>query len=174
MKINYEHEIKNISSLLEGKYKERQDILDNFENKNMSYFEILDKEIEDMEEELKRLKLNNNINNKDKLEIHDNNEKNIIHNLEISKNCNKFLEITTNEKIINNKNMDPLKKQCKNNIKKMVYESEKYINIIKQKIKLENNRSDFNNYYINLIIDLNRLLSKIKVFENNYEEIEEL
>lgn len=168
MKINYEHEIKNITSLLEGKYKERQDILDNFENKNMSYFEILDKEIEDMEEELKILKLNNNINNKDKLEIHDNNEENIIHNLEISDNCNKFLEITTNE------NMDLLKKQCKNNIKKMVYESEKYINIIKQKIKLENNCSDFNNYYINLIIDLNRLLSKIKLFENNYEEIVKL
>lgn len=168
MKINYEHEIKNITSLLEGKYKERQDILDNFENKNMSYFEILDKEIEDMEEELKILKLNNNINNKDKLEIHDNNEENIIHNLEISDNCNKFLEITTNE------NMDLLKKQCKNNIKKMVYESEKYINIIKQKIKLENNCSNFNNYYINLIIDLNRLLSKIKQFENNYEEIVKL
>lgn len=170
MKINYEHEIKNISSLLEGKYKERQDILDNFENENMYYFEILDKEIEDMEEELKRLKLNN----KNNLEIYDNNEENIIHNLEISENCNKILEITTNDKIINNKNIDLLKKQCKNNIKKMVYESEKYINIIKQKIKLENNRSDFNNYFINLIIDLNRLLSKIKLFEYNYEEIEEL
>lgn len=160
MKINYEDEIKNISSLLEGKYKERQDILDNFENKNMSYFEILDKEIEEMEEEMKRLNLNNKINNINESKIHDNNKENIIYNLEIS----------DNEKIINNKK---LKNQCKNNIKKMVNESEIYINIIKQKLKIENKHSEFNNYYINLIMDLNRLLLNIKLFEKNYEDIKD-
>lgn len=134
MKINYEDEIKNISSLLEGKYKERQDILDNFENKNMSYFEILDKEIEEMEEEMKRLNLNNKINNINESKIHDNNKENIIYNLEIS----------DNEKII-----------------------------IKQKLKIENKHSEFNNYYINLIMDLNRLLLNIKLFEKNYEDIKD-
>lgn len=114
MKINYEDNIKNISSLLEGKYKERQDILDNFENKYMSYFETLDKEIEDMEEELKKLNLDNNINNDS-----------IIHNLEIGGS-----ESTINGNIINNKD---IKKQCKNNIEDMVDESEKYINVIKKK-----------------------------------------
>lgn len=158
MKRNYEDNIKNISSLLEGKYKERQDILDNFESKYMSYFEILDKEIEDMEEELKKLNIDNNINNDG-----------IIHNLEIGENYNNFSDSTINGNIINNKD---IKKQCKNNIENMVYESEKYINIIKKKIKLENKHPDFNNYYVNLIMDLNRIMLKIKLFKKNYEEIE--
>lgn len=177
MKINYEDEIKNISSLLEGKYKERQDILDNFENiNNISYFETLDKEIEDMEEELKILKIknNNNSNNKnEELDIKNGNDENIIRNLEIGEDHN-FPEMIINRKIINDKYIKKdkfdEKNKCKDNIKKMVYESEKYINIIKQNLKIKN--PVFNNYYIKLITDLNNLLLNIKLFEKNYDEIE--
>lgn len=171
MKINYGNEIKNISSLLEGKYKERQDILDNLENINISYFEILDKEIEDMEKELEKLKIknDNNYNNKNKeLEIKDNIE-HIINTLKISKNC-KFQEITNNDKYIKKDE----KNKCKNNINKMVYESEKYINTIKQKLEIRNKDNkdlDLNNY-VKLITDLNKILSNIKLFEENYKVIE--
>lgn len=170
MKINYENEIKNISSLLEGKYKERQDILDNLENINISYFETLDKEIEDMEKDLEKLKIknDNNYNKNKELEIKYNNE-HIINSIKISKNDN-FQELTNNDKYIEKDE----KNKCKNNINNMVYESEKYINTIKQKLEIINkgNKDIDLNSYVKLITDLNKILSNIKLFEENYKVIE--
>ena len=83
MKTNCEEEIKDKKDFLEAKYKERDNLLNNFDNKKYSYFENLEKEIENIEKELKDLqetynecKNKNNIENKSLIKLNINNDPN--------------------------------------------------------------------------------------------------
>lgn len=162
MKINYENEIKDKKEFLEAKYKERDNILNNFENIKYSYFENLEKDIEKLENELEdlQLKFKNQYNNEYIINCKkDNND------IENNHGSNEILIVNGFQ--VNNKNKE-FKVNNTKLIDKLIEDFDKYNLEMKQNI----NKLDINiKNKLQLNLHLNSIMAKIHLFKENYNDI---
>lgn len=162
MKINYENEIKDKKEFLEAKYKERDNILNNFENIKYSYFENLEKDIEKLENELEdlQLKFKNQYNNEYSINCKkDNND------IENNQGSNEILIVNGFQ--VNNKNKE-FKVNNTKLIDKLIEDFDKYNLEMKQNI----NKLDINiKNKLQLNLHLNSIMAKIHLFKENYNDI---
>lgn len=161
MKKKYINEINNIEDILKGKYKELQDILDsNSGNKNIIYIENITNEIENMEKEINELKIKNR---EDDNIIKNKTYKTCNHkNIDIREKKDNILSINDKKDFSDIETSISILK----NIEEMEDGLNKHIELIKKQLNIFM-KKDLNNY-IKLIMDLNKISSKILLFKNNY------
>lgn len=175
MKKKYMDEINDIENILKGKRNELQEILESDEDdKNIIYIEYLANDIEQMENNIKEIKIKNEGNdnifkNKSFNEI--SNNKHINEHINVKNEEKKDLEIEKEVEFVSIKE--------KNNnlldyIKNMEKDFNKNIEIIKKQliyIRKEKDEKDINILYLGLIKDLNKISNKILLLKNNYIDI---